>query len=99
MAVPAHEWLELIEREYLSDFVIAGGAAVKFAVGDDHQLAVVARVLQLLAERHGLAYVSVDAAATRLHMIQDAFFVIAGQLDWLELAQDFVEALFGREGY
>jgi len=42
MTVPAHEWLELIEREYLSDFVTAGGAAVKFAVGDDHQLAVMA---------------------------------------------------------
>ena len=99
MTVPAHEWLELIEREYLSDFVTAGGAAVKFAVGDDHQLAVVARVLQLLSERHGLAWVAVDAAAARLHMIQDAFFVIARQLDWQALAQHFVEALFGKKGY
>src|SRR5208283_5054172 len=64
MAVAAHEWLELIEREYLTDFITAGGGAVKFVVGDAHQLMVVARVLDLLSERHGLAHVTIDAATT-----------------------------------
>ena len=76
MAVPAHEWLELIEREYLTDFIVAGGGAVKFAVGDAHQLEIVARVLDLLSERHGLAHVAIDAVTTRAHMIQDVFFEI-----------------------
>ena len=99
MAVPAHEWLELIEREYLTDYIVAGGAAVKFAVGDAHQLEIVARVLNLLSERHGLVYVAIDAVTTRLHMIQDVFFAIAGALDWDGMAQCFVESLFGRMGY
>ena len=99
MAVAAHEWLELIEREYLIDFITAGGGAVKFVVGDAHQLMVVARVLDLLSERHGLAHVTIDAATTRLHMIQDVFFAIARALDWNSMAQHFVEALFRRKGY
>ena len=99
MAVAAHEWLELIEREYLTDFIAAGGGAVKFVVGDAHQLEVVARVLGLLAERDGLAHVTIDAATTRLHMIQDVFFAIARSLDWNAMAQYFVESLFRSKGY
>src|SRR5216683_883881 len=99
MAVAVHEWLELIEREYLTGYVTAGGGTVKFVVGDAHQLMVVARVLDLLSERHGLAHVTIDAATTRLHMIQDVFFAIARALDWNAMAQHFVEALFRRKGY
>jgi hypothetical protein len=99
MAVPTHEWLELIEREYLTDFIVAGGGAVKFAVGDAHQLEVIARVLDLLSKRHGLAYVAIDAVTTRVHLIQDVFFAIAGALDWDAMAQRFVESLFARMGY
>src|SRR5271157_4603542 len=99
MAVAVHEWLYVIEREYLSDFIAAGGAAVKFVVGDAQQLTVVARVASELAERHGLAYVAVDAAATRLHLINDVFFAIARAFDWDAMAQSFVEALFERKGY
>src|SRR6266550_1863474 len=99
MAVAAHEWLELVEREYLTDFVTAGGGAVKFVVGDAHQLMAVGRVLDLLSERHGLARVSIDAATTKLHMIQDVFFAIARALDWNAMAQHFVESLFERQGY
>ncbi len=99
MAVAAHEWLELIEREYLAGFLTAGGGAVKFVVGDDHQLEVAARVLQLLSERHGLAHLAIDAATTRLHIIQDVFFATARQLDWNAMAQRFVESLFDRKGY
>ncbi len=99
MAITAREWLELIEREYLTDFITAGGGAVKFVVGDTHQLKIVARVLEVLSERHGLAHVKIDAATTRLHMIQDVFFAIARALDWNAMAQDFVESLFRSKGY
>jgi hypothetical protein len=99
MAVLTAEWLDLIEREYLRGFVTAGGAAVKFAVGDEIELASLRRHLGDLSERHDLAYVQIDAATTRLHMIQDVFFAIARTLDWHEMAQRFVEALFDGQGY
>jgi hypothetical protein len=98
MAVAAQEWLDLIEREYLRDFVMAGGAAVKFAVGDGDRLMALGGLLTELSERHGLAYVAIDAATTKLHMIQDVFFATARALDWNEMAQHFVESLFARQG-
>ena len=35
MAVMLKEWLELIDKEYLRDFIVNGGAAVKFLVADE----------------------------------------------------------------
>jgi P-loop Domain of unknown function (DUF2791) len=99
MAVAAAEWLDLIEREYLRGFVTAGGAAVKFAIGDDSALESLRRHLGELSARHEMAHVQIDAAAIRLHMIQDVFFAIARNLDWDAMAQHFVEALFKRQGY
>jgi bacteriophage exclusion system BrxC/D-like protein len=99
MAVAAAEWLALIDREYLPGFVAAGGAAVKFVVGDAAEIADLGARLCRLAARHRLTHVPIDAAATRLHMIQDVFFAIARNLDWDAMAQDFVEALFDRQGY
>lgn len=56
-------------------------------------------MLTELSERHGLAYVAIDAATTKLHMIQDVFFAVARVLDWNAMAQHFVESLFERQGY
>ncbi len=99
MTVAAEEWLDLLEREYLADFITAGGAAVKFVVGDGDQLAFVQRRLRELSERHNLIFISMDAGDTRLHMIQDVFFAVARALGWHALAQHFVEALFNKNGY
>ena len=33
--LPLAEWLSVVDREYLSDYVPAGGATVKFAILDD----------------------------------------------------------------
>lgn len=99
MAVAADEWLGLIEREYIRGFIAAGGASVKFAIGEENQLQSVRQQLSALAARHELAFVTLDAAATRLHMIQDVFFAISRALDWDAMAQHFVEALFDRQGY
>src|SRR5271169_1675078 len=99
MAVATQEWLDLVEREYFLEFVTAGGAGVKFVIGDSDQLAAVGDMLAKLSKRHRLEYVTIDAAATKFHMIQDVFFAVARALDWDAMAQHFVEALFERQGY
>jgi hypothetical protein len=99
MAVPADEWLDRIEQEYVRGFITGGGSVVKFVIGDENQLAGVARMLAELSEQHALAYVAIDAATTKLHMIQDVFFAISRALDWNAMAQHFVEGLFDRQGY
>lgn len=99
MAVATSEWLGLIEREYIGEFVTCGGSAVKFVVGAEHQLSAVSGWLAEMSKRHELAHVAIDSATTKLHMIQDVFFAIARALDWNAMAQHFVESLFNRQGY
>lgn len=99
MPVAPDEWLGLIEQEYLRGYITGGGGAVKFAVGSEPDLAKVGHELRSLADQHRLAYAWVSAAETKLHMIQDFFFAIARTFDWDAMAQQFVEALFARQGY
>jgi hypothetical protein len=99
MAVSAREWLSLMEAEYLSGFIPAGGSAVKFVIGEAGELAAVSARLAALAARLNLLYAPVDAAATKLHMIQDMFFALAREVDWDATAQRLVEGMFQRQGY
>ena len=99
MAVSATHWLDLIQREYLSRFISGGGAAVKFIVAENNVLAHVHKRLETRAKDRRLQFVAIDAAESRLHMIQDVFFVIARNTDWDVLAQRWVEAIFRRHQY
>ena len=93
------EWLEQIERDYLASFVVSGGAAVKFVVGDGMQRSAVRQGLTRLAEERGYLVLSADAAAHRFHMPQDLFFAIAAQVDWRLAARRYLMKLLQREGY
>jgi hypothetical protein len=97
--LPPDLWLRLLESEYFSDFVPAGGGAVKLLVGEPADLDDTAKKLADLAARYGLLSVRVDSAATRIHMLQDVFFAIAAALDWHMLIQRFLETTFERNFY
>jgi hypothetical protein len=99
MGVPAAFWLDLMEREYLGEFIASGGSAVKFVEGEADQLDDLQSRLNALAEQNELAFCRVDATETKLHMIQDVFFAISRSLDWSSMAQGFVEALVTKRGY
>ena len=99
MAILADDWLGVVGREYLARFVPGGGSAVKVVVGDDADLELVDGGLKRLAGASQLVTVRVDAAATRIHMIQNVFFAVAQGIDWSGLAQRWVEAQFRANGY
>src|SRR5271166_74194 len=99
MGVTAEAWLDLIDREYLRQFIRGGGSAVKFIEADAEELDEIQARLAALAEHHGLAPCRINASETRLHMIQDIFFAISRSLDWPAMAQAFVEALVIKHGY
>ncbi len=99
MAVIMKEWLELIDKEYLRDFIVKGGAAVKFVVADDAGIAALDTALGGLADEHGLVFARVNSADVKLHMMQDVFFAVSRQIDWEADAQRFVEGLFERHAY
>ncbi len=99
IGVTTEAWLDLIDREYLYEYISGGGSAVKFVEGEAEQLEAIQARLVTLAERHELASCRINASQTRLHMIQDIFFAISRSLDWSAMAQTFVEALVTKQGY
>jgi hypothetical protein len=97
--LPLTEWLSIIEREYLAEFLPAGGAAVKFAILDDVAIDAAADGLARLGRAHGMLTVPVEAAHTRVHMMHELFFAISRALPWDSLVQRYLEGLFGTHGY
>jgi hypothetical protein len=90
-ALGASEYLDFVEREYLSGYVAHGGTAVKLlSVADDAVREELSGGLARLGA--GFAHVAVDAATTRVHMIDQVFTAIARQLDWMALATSVVRA-------
>ncbi len=99
LGVALEDWLNLIDKEYLRDFIAVGGSAVKFVESQPERLGEIQARILALAERHGLATCGIDATQSKLHMIQDVFFAISRSLDWTAMAQDFLEALVAKNGY
>ncbi len=94
--LPLAEWLSVVEREYLSAFVPAGGAAVKLAILDDAAVGTAAACLVQLGQAQNMLTVRVDAGRTRMHLMQEVFFTIARALPWGSLLQHYLEELFKR---
>jgi len=99
MGIAADDWLRIAGREYLARFVPGGGSAVKVVVGKDADLELIDAGLHRLGQTSQLTTMRVDAATTRIHMIQNVFFAVAHGIDWTGLAQRWVEAKFAENGY
>lgn len=97
-SINVDEYLEFVEREYLTDFVGRGGAAVKLlCAGDDTVRARLASGLARSGDR--FAYAAVDAATTRVHLIDQVFAAIGRQLDWAALAEAAVRSALDRAAF
>ncbi|HTX00669.1 MAG TPA: hypothetical protein VMD59_17955, partial [Acidimicrobiales bacterium] len=93
------DYAAFLEREYLRDYVGAGGSAVKFAVADEHAAAALRSGLVSAAESIGFLAVSVDAATTRIQLMDEVFFEVARQVDWNGLAASAARAALSGAGY
>ncbi|HET8661788.1 MAG TPA: BREX system ATP-binding domain-containing protein [Micromonosporaceae bacterium] len=94
----AAEYLDFAEREYLESYVALGGSSVKLlSVADD---SVVLELTGGLASVGGdFACVSVDAATTRVHLIDQVFTAIARQVDWVGLAEAVVRRVLDQAAF
>ena len=91
-------YLDFLEREYLAGYIDHGGAAVKLlSVGD--QVVTGQLAAGLAGVGPGFQHACVDAAETRVHMIDQVFAAIASQIDWVELAGDVVRSAFAEAGF
>ncbi len=99
MPVPLDEWLDLMAREYLAEYVPGGGAAVRVVVAEERLLADIRDRLSARAAAAGLVALELDAGDTKLNMLHLVFFAIARAIDWDALTQRRLEALVTEAGY
>lgn len=97
--LPLHDWLLVVQDEYLAGFIPSGGAAVKLAILDDGAFPAALAGLSRLAAENGLVIANIDAARTRIHLIHELFFAIAAALPWDSLLQRYLEELFSENAY
>ncbi|HLK65968.1 MAG TPA: BREX system ATP-binding domain-containing protein [Bryobacteraceae bacterium] len=94
------EWIRLIEQEYLAGYVRDGGSAVKFAVPQDENLRnELFRGLDEVGRLGGYLVAGINAADTKVHMIDEIFFRVAQQVPWRELSLKMLVSLAAESGY
>jgi len=100
MEIQPSAWLDVIRQEYLDDFVRAGGAAVKVAVteGEPARHGLRDRLRQL-GEATGYRVAVVDAAETKVQMVDRVFHAVARQMPWEETARAFLARTVAENGY
>ncbi len=106
-SAPAHSieinqttWLEILRREYLQSYVRDGGGAVKFVVlPDADSQKLFSDDLGKDATQENFVFAKVDARYTKAHMVDRLFHKVAKQLDWDELAYQYVMRLLVDHGY
>ena len=82
------KWVCFVRREYLDSFVKDGGSAIKFAVPlDDQVRPLLGDGLESWAREAGYLVANVNAADTKVHMIEQIFFRIAEQIPWQHLSE------------
>jgi len=98
--IAVDEWSSTVEQDYLTDFVRRGGAAVKFAVAETAATRrALSDGLQHAAQGQGYQFVALDAARTRLHLIDKVFHEVARHIAWDELARGYTAQILGGLGY
>jgi len=97
-AIGVAEYVDFVAREYLTGYIDGGGAAVKLlAVGDDATRTQLASGFREIDG--GFAVATVDAAGTRVHLVDQLFTAIARQLDWVALAAAVVRSALERTAF
>lgn len=83
------EWLEVLERYYLADFIRTGGAGFKLLLTkDDQQASEAMDAIERLTTDRGYHFAKVSARTTRVDRIEQVFFAIARQIEWERLMEE-----------
>jgi len=98
MALMLNEWIEVVRREYLTDFIPSGGAAVKIAVAETAHTPAVIDALARAGAEQGHLVVRVDGAQVRLYMIDKVFHIVARHVDWDALTARWLINLMAENG-
>jgi hypothetical protein len=94
------EWLQFIQREYLSAFVADGGAAVKFIVPmKDFLRRDLSEGIGETAVGSGYLVANINALETKVNLLDEIFFRTAEQVPWRVLSREVIAKLAADAGY
>lgn len=93
--LPVADYAAFLDAEYLAAYLPAGGSAVKVAVVGDEDVArrFTAALIGAATARRALA-LSLSAADTKVHMVDQVYFAVARRVDWPGLAAAYVRAAY-----
>ena len=94
-ALEVDEYVKHVRNEYLHAYVHGGGASVKFVAGDeDTTTSYFSKRLENAACDCGYLHVRLDAAQTRVQFVEELFFAVSRNVDWVRLAADFLHRVY-----
>jgi hypothetical protein len=100
MEISPAVWLDVVRHDYLDYFVRQGGAAVKLAVTETDPARFRLRdELRRHGEQAGYQVAFVDAAETKIQMIDRVFHAVARQMPWEQTARAFLARVIVDAGY
>jgi bacteriophage exclusion system BrxC/D-like protein len=95
----AEVYADFVAKEYLGDYVRGGGSAVRFIVLGSDDVALRWRgALAAAASAEGYLHVPADAATVRVHLVDQLYAAVARRVDWRDLAQRQVRAVWDEIG-
>lgn len=97
--IAVDEYVEFLSREYLRGYVESGGCAVKFAVAGEPDAEALQASVRMAGASAGYVTATVDAATTRVHLIEQIFFEVARQVGWDDLASEALRQAVSVAGY
>ncbi len=93
--VSLEQWLTVLRREYLEDYLSFGGSAVKFVSGEPEVLSLIHESIEEMARGLNYHFAFLDAARIGadgkrpdLHRIERFFFEATGGVDWKQWAAE-----------
>lgn len=96
----SEEWLRFMRNEYLDTFVKEGGATIKYPIALREEIIPSLRDgLIRNAEESGYLVAHVDAANTKVQMMDQIFFRIAEQIPWRIICEKVILKLAAQHGY
>lgn len=96
----ASAYAEFLGDEYLASYLPAGGGSVKMAVVGDADVAEgFERSLDAVSAQRQCQLVRIDAATTKVHLVEQVFFAVSRQVDWRQIAAAMVRAAYDQVAF
>jgi|DewCreStandDraft_4_1066084.scaffolds.fasta_scaffold00224_27 hypothetical protein len=75
-SIRLEEWLDIVRRDHIEDFINNGGSTIEFVVSTHDDSVSLKESLCRMADQNRVVSISIDAGEARVHMIHDVFFVL-----------------------